>query len=105
LFCCSLQLREVALKLKKSVLDKSQEIERLRTENSKISGKSQNVSTIQQQFDKALDELEKYKSLEASLQKDLQTSIKDNLSLKESNFEFQAQVKVITYATKNLCNL
>lgn len=88
------QLREVALKLKKSVLEKSQEIERLKSENTKAIEKSQNLSTIQHQFDMALDEVEKYKSLEVSLQKDLQASIRENIGLKESNFELQSQVKV-----------
>ena len=54
------------------------------------------MSTIQQEFDKALDEIERLKSLETSLQKDLKSTVEENLKLKEHNFEKQSLIQVPT---------
>jgi chaperonin cofactor prefoldin len=88
------QLKQVALRLKRNVTEKTEEIERLKSENAKISSKSQNLSTIQQEFDKALDEVERLKRLESSLQKDLRSAVDENLILKEKSFENQALIQV-----------
>ncbi len=94
MFEFTFQLKQVALRLKRNVTEKTEEIERLKSENAKISSKSQNLSTIQQEFDKALDEVERLKRLESSLQKDLRSAVDENLILKEKSFENQALIQV-----------
>jgi DNA repair exonuclease SbcCD ATPase subunit len=90
------KLKGIALKLKKRIADQTTEIETLKEDKARF----QNASKIQQEFDKAQDEIEKLKKSESTLKKDLEKSIEENVNLKMANAEATSQVQSLSASHK-----
>lgn len=96
------KLKAIALKLKKKVAEQSEEIAAFKEEKIRLIEKTQTVSKIQAEFDKALDEIEALKKVEKYLQKDLKSAVDENVKLKEDNIEQCAQIQTISHSHKFL---
>jgi len=91
------KLKAIALKLKKKIAEQNAEIEGL-----KEKGRLQNASKIQQEFDKAQDEIERLKKSEATLKKDLEKSVEETVKLKMASIEAASQIQSLSVSHKTL---
>lgn len=91
------KLKAITLKYKKKLAEQTAELERLRERPG-----LQNASKIQQQYDKALDEVERLKKLESTLQKDLEKTVQENVELKIKESESTSQIQSLSLSHKIL---
>lgn len=92
------KLKTIAVKLKKRINEQNEEIVRLEKEKSKF----QNASKIQQEFDKAQDEVERLRAEKRVLEKDIQKSVDENVRLKVQTTEDTSKLQSLTTSHKVL---
>jgi len=92
------KLKGIAVKLKKKIAEQNAEIESLKGEKFRF----QNASKIQQEFDKAQDEVEQLKKSQSVLTKDLQKAIEETVRLKMSEAEAVSQAQSLSSSHKVL---
>lgn len=87
------KLKTIAIKYKKKIAELTTELENLRERSG---------FKIQLEYDKALDEVERLKKLESTLQKDLQKTVEENVQLKMQGSESSGQIQNLTASNKSL---
>jgi DNA repair exonuclease SbcCD ATPase subunit len=91
------KLKAITLKYKKKISEQTAEIDSLKERSI-----YQNASKIQLEYDKKLDEIEKLKKLESTLQKDLQKTVEENIQLKIKESESVSQIQSLSSSHKLL---